>query len=157
MSLQLKIFIVAFIGLFFYFTKTGEKVANLARGIRNNNPMNLRKSSNAWQGKTEGTDESFETFVTPEYGIRAGAKTLITYQDRYSLNTVNDIINRFAPPIENNTNAYAEHVASELGVDVNAPIDVRSHLFELVSAIIKHENGVNPYSDSTIQGGLALV
>lgn len=44
------------------------------RGIRNNNPMNLRISSNAWRGKIPGTDKSFETFIDPEHGIELEQK-----------------------------------------------------------------------------------
>ena len=129
----------------------------LARGIRNKNPMNLRKTNIPWDGKTKGTDKSFETFISAKYGIRAGAKVLLNYQSKYGLDTVNQIINRFAPPNENDTNSYAVHVAKSLGVSPDEPISVQDNLFNLVSAIITHENGVNPYSDVTIQQGLALV
>lgn len=131
-------------------------MATLARGLRNNNPLNIEKNNIAWDGLTDGPDERFATFESPEYGIRAGAKILLNYEKLYGLNTVNGIINRFAPPYENNTNAYAEHVAKELGVGVDEPINVKDNLFTMVSTMIKHENGVNPYSDAQIANGIAM-
>ncbi|WP_206732679.1 hypothetical protein [Halarcobacter ebronensis] len=126
------------------------------RGIRNNNPMNIRKSSNDWQGKIVGEDTAFETFVSPAYGIRAGAKTLLNYQKFYGLNTVNQIISRFAPASENNTNAYATHVADYLGVGLNEPITVKDRIYDLVTVIILHENGYNPYDTQVINSGVSL-
>ena len=154
---QKKILIASFILAIMYKLGAVKKMGNLARGLRNNNPMNIRKTDIDWDGKTTGSDESFETFIDPVYGIRAGAKLLINYQDRYNLNTVNDIIGRFAPPSENNTNSYAEHVASAIGVDVNQPINVQDHLHTMIKTMIKHENGVNPYSDNLISNGIAMV
>lgn len=153
----MKIFLFLVFAFLALNNKAVEKMSNLARGIRNNNPMNLRITNTAWNGKVKGDDKSFETFSNPRYGIRAGAKVLLNYQSLHGLNTVDEIINRFAPPFENNTNAYAEHVASALGVGVHERIIVADNLEPLVNAIIKHENGVNPYSDETIKGGLALV
>lgn len=144
--------------------KTSEKLkelgamsGNIPRGIRNNNPLNIDKSSSNWQGKTEGQDTRFETFVSPEYGIRAGAKILLNYQKLYKLYTMEDIFNRYAPPIENNTNAYAEHMAKALGIGVNEEIALnKSNLIPLITAMIKHENGVQPYDASTIAKGVSL-
>jgi hypothetical protein len=133
-----------------------KKMGNLTRGIRNNNPMNLRKTDINWDGKVPGSDESFETFKSPQYGIRAGAKVLLNYQRLHGLDTINKIINRFAPPSENDTNAYAEHVSKVLGVGLDERINVDQYLHNLVSVIIKHENGVNPYGEE-IREGLALV
>lgn len=133
------------------------KMENLARGLRNKNPLNIRKTDIKWNGKIDGEDKSFETFVSPEYGIRAGAKLLINYQDKHDLNTVEEIINRFAPPHENDTNSYAQHVADEIGVGLNEPIDVTDHLHTMIKTMIKHENGVNPYSDDLIATGIAMV
>ncbi len=129
----------------------------IVRGIRNHNPMNLRITNTSWNGKIKGDDKSFETFKSAEYGIRAGAKVLITYQKKYELNTVNQLINRFAPPIENDTNSYAQHIAANLGVGIDEPINVKDNLYILISSIIKHENGDNPYSKGTILEGIAMV
>ncbi len=127
------------------------------RGIRNNNPGNIRLGDN-WRGMTaEQTDPAFIQFQAPEYGIRALGKLLVNYERLHGLNTVAGIINRWAPPTENNTSAYATHVAAQLGVPVNQAIDVKAALPKLVPAIIKHENGIQPYSADTIRAGLSLI
>lgn len=128
------------------------------RGIRNNNPGNIRRSATIWQGQApadQQTDPAFIIFLSPEYGIRAMAKVLATYRNTYGLRTVADIINRWAPPGENNTAAYIAAVAGALGVDPFDELQADQQP-ALIKAIIRHENGVQPYSDETIQKGLAL-
>jgi len=132
----------------------------LPRGIRNHNPLNLREGAEdttVWKGEhAQDLDSSFEEFTDPVYGIRAGARVLMNYQDRHGLNTVDQIINRFAPPTENDTNSYAEHVADAIGVGVHDPINVRDHLYVMIKTMIKHENGVQPYSAGQIIKGINL-
>ena len=133
----------------------------IARGIRNNNPGNIRWGC-AWQGlKVNGKeqDKEFCVFIKPEYGIRAMAKILSNYSKLYKINTVAGIIHRWAPPSENNTVAYINHVSKKLGVDADETIDVsnKNVMLKLIKAIIKHENGVNPYSDEIIMKGIELV
>lgn len=80
----------------------------LPRGIRNNNPGNIRHGAN-WLGlNTNGQDidSSFCVFTAPVYGIRALAKVLINYKRIHGLNTVRQIVSRYAPPNENQTTAY---------------------------------------------------
>jgi hypothetical protein len=126
-----------------------------ARGIRNNNPGNIKKSSAQWLGKVPGDDPVFETFDTPENGIRALARLLLNYERLYGLNTVGGIISRWAPGSENDTGAYVGFVADRLGVAaVDTVIDVRAELPFLVAAIIKYENGTQPYSLATLQAGI---
>ena len=88
----------------------------MSRGIRNNNPGNIRHGID-WDGldKDQSKDEEFSQFSTPEYGIRAMFKILKTYNDKYNLNTIEGIINRWAPPIENDTEAYINFVSSKVG------------------------------------------
>ncbi|QQR69127.1 MAG: structural protein P5 [Alphaproteobacteria bacterium] len=129
------------------------------RGIRNNNPGNIRRSRDPWQGlvKTQ-TDEAFLTFETPVYGIRALARTLITYQDKYFLRTTEDIINRWAPPAENRTGAYIASVTARTGRERKEELNLHSYqdLRPLVEAIIQHENGQQPYPDAQIDKALVL-
>ena len=125
------------------------------RGIRNKNPGNIRRSGITWQGQAATqTDQDFVQFISPEYGIRALSRVLDSYSQRHGLNTVGGIIARYAPSTENNTAAYASAVASVLGVGVNDAIDVQARKSDLVRAIIKHENGIQPYSLATIEGGI---
>lgn len=130
----------------------------VARGIRNNNPGNIRKGEK-WKGLAdEQTDSSFCIFVSPEYGIRALVKILLTYYKKYQLNTVKKIISRYAPPSENLTAAYIQSVANQLGVRSDEPLDVASPavLMVLLRAIIRHENGEQPYSDEQLLEGIYL-
>lgn len=128
------------------------------RGIRNNNPGNLRHGSK-WQGRhSVQTDPAFVQFVSPEHGIRALAKVLLTYYAGYELDTVAEIIARWAPPVENNTAAYIAAVAKAMGVraDESLVVAQRPAMVPLVKAIIRHENGVQPYSDEVIERGLDM-
>ena len=133
--------------------------ASLPRGIRNNNPGNIAKGPSNWQGETQGNDPRYVTFSTPEAGIRAMGKTLINYQDKYNLNTVEAIVSRWAPATENDTASYAATVAKALGVSVGAPIDLHNAdtLAKITRAMIKVENGSesNRITDQQITAGLA--
>lgn len=81
------------------------------RGIRNNNPANIRRGCN-WKGLTETqTDKEFCQFVTMTWGVRALLVTLRTYVVKHHLHTVREIITRWAPPSDgNNTERYIEFV-----------------------------------------------
>lgn len=128
-----------------------------ARGIRNNNPGNLEYSkTNPWVGQT-GDDGRFAKFETPEHGIRALGRNLLSYQ-RQGIDTVGDIINRWAPPSDNNnTEAYIQAVCAQLGVTADQQLDASNPdtLKALCAAIIKHENGSQPYSDQQLATGVS--
>ncbi len=127
-----------------------------SRGFRNKNPGNIRKGID-WQGmRPNQTDSAFVQFIDPVYGIRAMNKIIKTYSTKYGLTTVRGIINRWAPPTENNTNSYVNDVASRLGVAPDQPIDVQARAADLSRAIIYHENGLQPYDVATIDKGVAL-
>lgn len=128
-----------------------------ARGIRNNNPGNLEYSkTNPWVGQT-GDDGRFAKFETPEHGIRALGRNLLSYQ-RQGIDTVSDIINRWAPPSDNNnTDAYIQAVCAQLGVTADQQLDASNPdtLKALCAAIIQHENGSQPYSDQQLATGVS--
>lgn len=135
----------------------GEASADGPRGVRNNNPGNLEaSSSNPWVGQT-GSDGRFAKFETPEHGIRALGRNLLSYQ-RQGIDTVSDIINRWAPPTDNNdTAAYIKSVCAQLGVKADQPLDASNPdtLQALCAAIIKHENGSQPYSNEQLSTGVS--
>lgn len=137
-----------------YYVK-GEK--GEARGIRNNNPGNLEYSkTNPWVGQT-GDDGRFAKFETPEHGIRALGRNLLSYQ-RQGIDTVSDIINRWAPPSDNNnTDAYIQAVCAQLGVTPDQQLDASNPdtLKALCAAIIHHENGNQPYTDQQLSTGVS--
>lgn len=115
----------------------------IPRGVRNFNPGNIRITKIAWQGKvTPNTDGAFEQFVSMEYGIRALIVTLRTYYGKHKLDTIRKVINRWAPPVENDTGAYVKAVAVRTGIDADERfIPDMSTLSRIVEAICFHENG----------------
>lgn len=130
-----------------------------SRGIRNNNPGNLRRTDDPWQGLAETqTDTNFFVFQSPIYGIRALARTLIRYQDEHGLRTIRQIIGRWAPSVENDTVAYTKAVAEEtdFAPDVVLNMHKYEHLQAVVIAIIHFENGQQPYTGAQIDKALVL-
>ncbi len=86
----------------------------MPRGVRNNNPLNIRLGEK-WQGlKARQTDGQFCQFVSMDFGFRAAFRLLNTYYAKYGLICVRDIIRRWAPETENNTAAYINTVCSQV-------------------------------------------
>jgi hypothetical protein len=119
----------------------------LPRGIRNNNPGNIRLSATRWRGQKEFQfDPEFVEFETPVLGLRALMRLLLTYHFRHGLDTVESIINRYAPPHENATDGYIHHVCRRLRVGRREKIAVAAPatLAAFARAICHHENGPPP-------------
>lgn len=134
-------------------------MAKIARGERNNNPGNIRHGSK-WQGlSVEQTDKDFCQFISPEYGIRAIYKLLQTYQKKYGLNTIKTIINRYAPPNENNTIDYINRASKEIGIGIDTPINtqLKNVTIPLVIAIVNIELGYQPYSEKVFEEAWLLL
>lgn len=137
--------------------------SNQPRGIRNNNPGNIDyNAANNWQGQLpydRAIESRFCRFVSPEYGIRALMALLRTYQRKYGLNTVSGLISRWAPSKENNTNSYVNAVAKEIGVSPQDNINVfdKDMSIKLAKAIIRHENGQQPYGDPVFETAFKLL
>ena len=100
----------------------------LPRGIRNNNPLNIRRSKDQWKGlKAQQTDTQFCQFESLEYGWRAAFYLLTrTYYHKYRLYTIRMIINKWAPPNENQTSKYIENVCRLTGIAPDEPIGIPS-------------------------------
>jgi hypothetical protein len=117
------------------------------RGIRNNNPGNIRKSRDRWQGEADSQpDPDFVTFESPTYGLRALMVTLLTYERHYQLNSVAGIINRYAPAVENDVYSYVAAVSDHMNVNPFkslSPFDAET-LTGFAEAITLHENGKCP-------------
>lgn len=125
------------------------------RGIRNNNPGNIRKSADVWEGTAkEQKDEEFVSFESPEMGVRAMAKILKTYREEHNATTVEEIISRWAPTEENDTESYIESVVQQTKIPRDSPVSEKK-LPSFIKAIIKHENGEVPYGDDVIKEGIA--
>ena len=115
------------------------------RGIRNNNPGNLRRSRDNWQGlRKEQTDPQFFQFKTMAYGYRALIRTLQNYRRVHGLRTIGDMIARWAPENENHTAQYVRAVCQDLQVPATYEPDVddRETMCALAAAISRVENGL---------------
>jgi hypothetical protein len=130
------------------------------RGERNCNPGNIDRSGIPWEGLAadQSGDSRFCVFTAPEFGIRALAVNLIHYYKTHGLKTVRGMINRWAPPVENDTGAYVHAVAHQVGVDPDDIIDPTNPavLSGLVRGIIQHENGRIIYDEATISNAVQL-
>ncbi|WP_216638548.1 structural protein [Endozoicomonas arenosclerae] len=132
-----------------------DKHIKTPRGIRNHNPGNIERTGTEWQGmRPIQTDKRFLQFESPEYGVRAMARILASYEGR-GVNTVQGIIHTWAPPHENDTGSYVASVANKLGVLASQPI-YRQQWPTLIAAIIQHENGRQPYPAEVIAAGVAM-
>ncbi|WP_289290605.1 structural protein P5 [Bacteroides sp. 41_26] len=128
-----------------------------SRGIRNCNPLNIRRNSTKWQGlRTEQTDSAFFQFISMPYGYRAAIRTLVTYYNKYGLKTIRGIVSRWAPPSENNTENYINVVAKRSGFSPDVEIDIydADTMIAIVSAMSFVENGVEADENEVRQGYL---
>lgn len=134
-------------------TQEQHEQEQLPRGIRNNNPGNIELSNVNWQGaRDQQNDQRFVQFEYPQDGIRAMARVLRNYQRRHNLNTIENIITRWAPGTENNTRAYIDSVGRHSGLrtDQEINLDDDETLMRLMQAMIRHENGQNPYGHDVL-------
>lgn len=131
-----------------------------ARGIRNNNPLNVRITNNHWVGKyTPSHDPAFETFDSMPHGIRAAAKILLNYSQR-GINTIAKIIKTFAPDTENPTDAYTQTVCSKTGYQPDEVVDVTDAqvLVSILKAMTHVECGVDAITiaDDDFESGVNM-
>ena len=129
-------------------TNTNSNGANLPRGYRNNNPLNIRiNNKNNWQGKvTPNTDGEFEQFTSMAYGFRAAFVLIRKYINNDGLTTVQAIIGKWAPNNENNTAGYISFVCGSTGFLPNTVINPynQEQMGKLVYAMAIVENGYAP-------------
>ncbi len=121
-----------------------------ARGIRNNNPGNLRAAPNA-----VGNDGGFPIFSSANDGLAAMSRQLQLYGGRGN-NTPYGIIHTYAPSSENNTQAYINAVTKDTGFGTHDKLNLSDPavLKRLMAAMIRHENGSQPYSEADIDSGI---
>ena len=145
----------------------------LPRGLRNNNPLNIRHSASRWQGaRVEQTDKTFVQFISMTMGYRAAWRILETYHKRFEAKrlpfTPRNIIYRWAPPEENDSEAYLRTVCRLANLAGNAPLlrPSRAHdrmdrekLINLLAAMTCVENGISmkDVDRVAIERGLLLV
>ena len=115
----------------------------IPRGIRNNNPLNIR-IGNVWLGEVQAPDDpEFEQFVSMKYGLRAAFVLLRRYIRHYKRTTIEAIIRAWAPPVENSTELYIANVSHTLGHLPAAELDFSDKVLmcRLVQAMAKMETG----------------
>lgn len=124
------------------------------RGSRNNNPGNIRISDNNWEGQI-GDDGEFVRFASPEHGVRALGKNLITYRNK-GVVTINQIISRWAPKKDgNDTEGYIKFVSGKMGIDPNVPIDVTDiNTLRSITTAIMQQEGNHSISGEQVDAGL---
>ncbi len=123
------------------------------RGERENDPGNIDRSSIAWLGMApDQTDPRFVSFTEPVFGLRAIGKILLSYQRLHGCDTIAKLIARWAPPGENDTQAYIAAVTRETGINANEIVDLTNPVLlgRLITAIVRHENGEVLYSADLI-------
>lgn len=113
------------------------------RGIRNNNPLNIR-IGNVWLGEEPNpTDPDFEQFISMFYGLRAGFIILRRYIRHYHRTTIPQVIHAWAPSSENNTTKYIDTVCQVSGIAIDEQLDFSNadQMVRLVDAMIYVECG----------------
>lgn len=131
----------------------------LPRGLRNCNPGNIRISTDKWFGlREEQTDKEFFQFEEMRWGYRALIRTLQNYRRKHGLQTIAEMIGRWAPHTENNTSGYISRVCKEMQVPSSyvPDVDDKGTMCALAAAISEVENGV-PAVMSEIEEGWELL
>lgn len=128
-----------------------------SRGLRNNNPLNIRHNSDKFLGETSvRKDPAFKSFISMPYGYRAAFVILANY-NKVGANTIDEIIKKWAPPTENRTESYINNVVSRSGVGRFQNLTLRDGelYIKIVSAMCLSENGV-PAFPLDVAAGLSL-
>lgn len=126
-----------------------------SRGYRNNNPGNIRINGDKFQGEViPSQDKEFKQFESMAYGYRAIFKILRNYQTNYKLNTIRQMISRWAPKKENDTANYISVVSEISGIPADDPIrtDNREMMIRIVAAMSRVENGIDADMVDIIDG-----
>lgn len=139
------------------------KENKLPRGIRNNNPLNIRRGHLAWEGEVFGLegvplDTTFCQFKSMEWGWRAAFLLLRRYIEEYKCNTVRKIISRWAPSNENDTERYVSYVANSVREGADGEIEFKSLTILLIaSAMCEMENGIQYSPLKTMRAFSAMI
>ena len=126
----------------------------ISRGLRNNNPGNIRRNSDVFQGEKTSSDREFKQFKSMAYGYRAIFKILSNYYRNYKLDRIRKMIGRWAPENENNTDAYIKAVSDYAGIPADDPINIndREQMIRIVAGMSKVENGREAEMSDVIAG-----
>ena len=117
----------------------------MSRGLRNNNPGNIRLGNFRYKGeRAESTDSAFRQFESVEWGYRAMFVLLYTYATKRGCRTLRAMINRYAPPTENFTEGYLRCVTNATHLSPDEPISTTDGavMTAIVAAMSAVENGI---------------
>lgn len=103
--------------------------------IERTNPGNIRYFSGCI-----GNNRGFCVFPSFEAGVYQVYRQLVIYYTRDKLRTITAILNKYAPPSENNTNAYISFLSKYSGIPANK-ILTEKELIYLIPGILKMESG----------------
>lgn len=121
------------------------KMKSQTRGYLNNNPGNIEKNNDKFQGEVlPSRDKRFKQFQSMAYGYRAMFVTLHTYLTKYKRDTIEKIIKAWAPPVENHTQVYIDSVVKWSGVPKDRILTEHSieDYINIVAAMSRMENGI---------------
>jgi hypothetical protein len=127
----------------------------MSRGLRNCNPGNIRRSKVHYLGEVRPSQDSdFKQFESMAYGYRAMFMLLDSYRRRYALNTLRQMLNRYAPPSENFTEGYIRFVSQKTGILPDEELNTRSErdMVPIISAMSEIENGVSADRSMVLEG-----
>ncbi|MBO5820436.1 MAG: structural protein P5 [Alistipes sp.] len=127
----------------------------MSRGLRNCNPGNIRRSKVHYLGEVRPSQDSdFKQFESMAYGYRAMFVLLDSYRRRYALNTLRQMLNRYAPPSENFTEGYIRFVSQKTGILPDEELNTRSErdMVPIISAMSEIENGVSADRSMVLEG-----
>lgn len=125
-----------------FMTKGDKPIQSKVRGLRNNNPGNLRPTGARWAGQViPGTDPGFMQFTSMPYGIRALFVDLVNKHKR-GLDTLREILYVYAPPSENRTESYISNVSTATGIAATQKFEpTKANLMKIAKAFARVENG----------------
>ena len=127
----------------------------MSRGLRNNNPGNIRLGKVRYKGeRAKSSDKAFRQFESVEWGYRAMFVLLHTYALKHGCNTLRTMINRYAPPSENHTENYIRRVAhtTHLSPDEKISTTDKGVMTAIVAAMAEVENGVKANMEDLWRG-----
>ena len=130
----------------------------MSRGLRNNNPGNIRVSPVRYQGeRVPSGDPAFKQFKSILWGYRAMFVLLHTYRIKHGLNTLTGMIHRYAPPVENHTEGYLRAVCNWSGIPADRPLNTLdgTAMIPVVAAMSRIENGT-PAIEADVLAGWKL-
>jgi len=128
------------------------KTTGKSLGVRNKNLLNVRPNvdeNDPWLGQS-GVDQNYAVFESIDMGIRAGDRVLTTYGTKHGINTIEKVLNRFAPKGDgNDTESYIKNVSEKTGIARDEKIDLSDSSVRdaLLSAMVRQETGENVSGD----------